>query len=366
MLAKLLSIAIASFFALLGCEFLLALLPGLQPLGVEKRIYCAGPEYKDSPGSIFYETQHEAEGWKLHVNNADGFRDVFDVGNVGMIVLGDSFTRGEVVNNGEHYTDLVDVWMPTVGVRAFGVGGWGTGDALMQYRKVAETPHERVVLGYFVGNDLTDNLKAGFRLDDGALVFPPEGASGPRPKSTPRSFGLRIRSFVQDNVRVYRLARHAYFLLVENNAQRAALTAGQDELLAIAERLLEYLREDVERRNARLLIVAIPSYNEFIGNAGSPAIEAQYALLSRLAAAHESVDWIDLRAAVAEQPLRKVYAADGHMARFGQYLVAEAIAQAVGVTAPPYREDGDMRITPNCKRATSYAKQLGAYGPQQR
>lgn len=350
--------------ALLLCELLLYLAPDLQPLGAERRMYCVGPEYKDAPGSLFFETQHEAEGWKLHINNAEGFRDIFDTGEVSVIALGDSFTRGALVNNGEHFTDLLDVWMPTTGVRAYGFGGWGTGDALVQYRNAFDIPHDLVLLGYYVGNDLTDNIKAGFRIEDGAVVFPPERSRIPVQSAEPIPLSLQIRGWLRENLRTYRVARHAYFLIAERGAQSSARTADLENLLELAEQLLEQLREDAERRGADLLIVAIPSYNEFVHRTVPAYITAQYDLLERLAETYDSIETVDLREAVAAQPLRDVYAADGHMARLGQYLIAAGAAQAMAVPVPPYNEDAVIRIRPDCALVDDYAERLGAYGPE--
>ncbi len=348
--------------AVLACEGFLYLMPGLQPLGTERRHHCVGPEFKDAPDSIFFETKHEAEGWKLHINNAEGFRDIFDTGEIGIVALGDSFTRGAAVNNGEHYPDLLDAWMPDTGVRAYGFGGWGTGDVLVQYRKAATFPHRQVVLGYYVGNDLTDNIKAGFRLEDGAIVFPPETTRIPPEIAKDRPLNVRVRAFLRDNSRVYRLVRH----VVLSSIGGGQTLAGEGELegmLGLAEALLEALRAEVEARGARLLIVAIPSFNEISLGRETPDLTAQYALLERISASHDSVDLVDLRPAVAAETVGEVFAADGHMARLGQYLIARGAAGALGVTAPPFEEDAELRIRPDCARVGPYVEELGAYGP---
>jgi hypothetical protein len=312
--------------------------------------------------AIFFERQHEAEQWKLHVNNDEGFRDLFDIGDPRILVVGDSFVRGSLVNNGEAFADLLDLWAPSTGVRAYALGGWGTGQELRAYRTLgAETPHDLVILAYYVGNDLTDNVKTGYRLeDDGAnakLAFDETAL-------TPPSAPARFRRF---------LFKHLLSLRVLQSAAMAGAGGDYfqkpaqdlDGLMAVARQLLDKFQEESAKNGAELLIVAIPDFNEFVSGKARAAAARQTAIIEDIAARHDHVFALVLRDAVAAAGPDRVYGRNNkHFNRYGQYLAAREIARFIGVDAPEFSADADVRIRPDCNRAQEYARQLNIYGPK--
>ncbi len=361
--AVILTVLTASIlFAALLIEITFRIFPTLQPMGIERSEFCKGEPFRDSPNSVFFESPHRADGWKLHVNNALGFRDVFDTGPVKVIVLGDSFTRGTATNNGEFYGDLLDLWTPETGIRTFGHGGWGTGDQLLQYRAIADTtPHELVVLGYYPGNDLTDNPKHGFSLQDGKILGP---LAPVRPAEVERvkSTGQRIRG-VLAKMEIYRFLKHYYYLLFERKPQQEEIERNSDALLKLSLALIEELTREVADNGAKLLVFSIPSRNELRIDDTPNFITAQYEMLEIVATKHDNVEWIDLRPVFAEYDPQKTFAVDGHLARFGHFLVADALADRMGITPSEFQQDDKFKIVPDCDRVDEYIQKLEVFGP---
>src|SRR5918995_1300705 len=108
---------LSSVVAISLIELLLVLQPGLQAENPpEAHIFCEGPPRNlrsdvvlgatEAPNSAYFERKTEADGWAVHIYNEAGFRDIFDTGGKHVIVLGDSFARGTLVNNDETFAYL--------------------------------------------------------------------------------------------------------------------------------------------------------------------------------------------------------------------------------------------------------------------
>jgi hypothetical protein len=172
--------------ALVAFELLLWARPELRAASPGPRfVFCEGateryqqdPTFRklEIPNSVYFE--HNGEQWSIHLNNGRGFRDVFDSGSRHAIILGDSFTRGTSLHDHQTIPYLLDLWTPDVAFHSFAIGGSGTADALRAYQAVAEDwDHPLVVLDYFLGNDLRNNLAGDveFEGDDAYEVRPGE------------------------------------------------------------------------------------------------------------------------------------------------------------------------------------------------
>jgi len=101
--------------------------------------------------------------------NAEGFRDrswdpVAADKTFRVLVLGDSFTFGMGVEQNETYTWLIEqklnLYTATTVINV-GVGGWGTAHeyALLRDEALARYHPNAILVGYFIGNDLGDNLR---------------------------------------------------------------------------------------------------------------------------------------------------------------------------------------------------------------
>lgn len=360
---------------LLLAEATLRLFPVLQPFSEIKRVVCSAVSasrapsakfgFTEPPNAVFFERQHAAEAWNFHATNADGFRDLFDTGEPRIAAFGDSFTRGSLVNNGETYADLVDAWTPSVGVRAYGLGGWGTGDALRALNAVAEPgKFDLVILAYYVGNDLTDNVKAGYSLSpDGAVVASDVDVLELQ-RAKAAKFSTKVKAFFFQHFQTVRLASVGSKALFGKNQYFDKGEGEFENLMSLGRTLLDEFQAAAARNGAKTLIVALPDYNEFRSDKARNAAARQYEMIRELSEDHDGVDMIDLRDAFIAADPEKLYGVkDKHLNRYGQYVMAREIAAKLGVSAPDYVVEQALRIRPDCAKADDYAKELKIYGP---
>lgn len=131
-------------------------------------IYCKGPTDRsefhsqygwiEHPNSQYLEKKSNKDNWSLHTYNDEGFRDTYNSGEENVIVLGDSFTRGSLVDDHSTYTHLLDRWTPHTTFRNYGTGGYGTAQELLVYQDYSKKfDHNLVILGYYF-NDPGDNV----------------------------------------------------------------------------------------------------------------------------------------------------------------------------------------------------------------
>lgn len=102
--------------------------------------------------------EHEAGGYLVRVNQ-HGFRSERDFergsrsGIRRILLFGDSFTAGDGVDNGERYSDLLEVLLPDLEVYNLAVAGTGTDQQYLVYREFGRAfAHDLVVIGVFLEN----------------------------------------------------------------------------------------------------------------------------------------------------------------------------------------------------------------------
>ncbi len=190
-------------------------------------------------------------------------------------------------------------------------------------------------------------------LKDGEVLKGP-----PRPEVRPEPSALKV--FLHDNSRAYR-----FFGEMRRRLRPAASAPDPEarrELVLLAEALLAQFAEETGRRRSALLIVVIPDVNEWASPEAREVADVQRALLEDLAKRRAHVHVLDLRPALEAGGVADAYGADGHLNRFGQYLVAKAVAASIGVDAPEFDPRADLEITPDCALADSYRARLGLAG----
>jgi lysophospholipase L1-like esterase len=105
--------------------------------------------------------------------NADGFRGPAAApGRRPVLILGDSFTLGYGVNDGEEFPALLRAALQPRGIPVInaGLGDSGNGRWLKFLHREGERIDPRLVVLQITGNDFHDNLREGlFSLRDGAL-----------------------------------------------------------------------------------------------------------------------------------------------------------------------------------------------------
>ena len=274
---------VASLFGVALIEAFLVLAPQYQAgEPIPKRIFCEGhpPEQRPSarygmigaPKSIYFRRESEADGWYLRAYNEEGFRDLMNTGDENIIVLGDSFIEGESVNNDETIPYLLDSWNPDLAFREFALGGWGTVHQYRAYQEIGKAiDHQLVVLGYYIGNDLSDNLNAAStsqnrdqRLvaeDVGSLLF---------------SLHVQLRALSRAYTFFYVNGRHAALALLGKATLEDSYVSDADVELGVdaTSLWLRNLSNAVDANGADLLIVTLPSWNELIGIKGEERLAA--------------------------------------------------------------------------------------------
>lgn len=361
-------LSVLGAFALLEC--LLAWRPELQAENPpEAYLFCEGearlePLDQSSfrtevPGSIYFERKTEADGWAVHFYNDDGFRDVLDIGAENVIVLGDSFTRGTLVNNNDTYPDLLDRWHPDVAFRNLGMGGFGTFSAAVAYRRFADRlPHRLVILGYFVGNDPLDNLASERRRLAGRDQGARAGSINGSPVATVHRALRRSRSYslVYMGSKKLLTAGHASLRLGPEETRQA---------LDLTEVALTELANDVAAHGADLLVAIIPYWNEFVDDHALAFADRQRRMIRAWSAHLPHVHVLDLKDRMPEGDIRAVYGkVDKHFSRYGYYLTAKAIYEWLnhdwpqgphGIRpAPDFEPEPKGIVSPDCADIPRY------------
>lgn len=377
MLRNLLLVVLSSTVAIALIELLLVLQPGLQAENPpEAYVFCEGPPRRlrphvvlgatEAPGSAYFERKTEADGWAVHIYNEAGFRDLFNTGSEHVIVLGDSFTRGTLVNNDETFAYLLDLWHPDVAFHNFGTGGYGTGDAYRLYRSVARPiDHDLVVLAYFVGNDLIENLR--FDPTRARANRRPPAASGDGQSGTAAQDAalLRLHVFLRTHSRAYSLVYTTLKKALHGAHPGVLMSApARAHALDVTRLILEDLIGEAASNGADLLIVILPYWNEFADPDASRFADLQRGLIGDLAGRYDHVHSLDLLDVIRRAgPEAAFGVVDKHFSRYGQYLTARAIhdwinrgwrrgPMAVG-QAPPFDPDRPP-VVPDCETLAGY------------
>lgn len=136
-----------------------------------------------------------AFGNKILNTNSLGLRGdreydrVTPAGTTRILVLGDSFTFGDEVNDSETFCHYLSEMLPDAEVMNFGMHGYGHDQMLLLYREVGRRYQPDVVVLAFVYSDIYRNLlrfrdyaKPRFVLEDGGLRL--DNSPVPTPEET--------------------------------------------------------------------------------------------------------------------------------------------------------------------------------------
>jgi hypothetical protein len=251
-----------------------------------------------------------------------------------ILVLGDSFTWGWGVGQGEVFTDLLQARLPaTVAVYNRGVIGFGTAqEYLLLERELAAAHYDTVVLMFFI-NDVVDNTdtKDGHRpyfdLVDGRLVAHKPSAA--------------LRTYPLDDVLQHSLA-YRFIALELGNLKRRFRGEAEDERsyhkpgavdfhdlpgYPIAARLLGEMNRLVREHGARFFLVYIPQRSEFELASPYPYPRAVHAMVEDIAQ-HEGMPLVDLTAPSREQTRagrELVFPVDAHWSAAGHQMAADVL-----------------------------------------
>lgn len=251
-----------------------------------------------------------------------------------VLVLGDSFTWGWGVAQGEVYTDHLQRRLPTTAIDNRGVNGFGTGQEYLLAQQELTARRYDVVLVQVFANDLGDNVddKGGRRplfALDGDLLLPPQGELRPLHGA--------VRRWLKDHSRTFLLIDFTTRALGGGNAATAPLrpVAGVAAPVdfrtvrggAITERLLRALAATATEHGARPVIVYAPHRLELQAAVAPVGVQAAHALAAE--AAHASgATYVDLTpplAAAAARGEPVIFPGDEHWTPHGHRVVADVL-----------------------------------------
>ena len=251
-------------------------------------------------------------------------------------LIGDSFTEGLHVADEDTVSRRLEALLGgEAEVLNFGVSSTGTAVQLMNYRaRVRAFRSDVVLLMFYVGNDIADNLQAlKRRMDPGMasispyLVLDSGGnlAENPQPGQRRRTsplVALASSSAIGQWVsRAYQVIR--VYLAFESEAaapDRASEEALLDEAWRVTEQVIERFFEEVRADGSRFALVIVPSDNT---DANRRAVERLTAIADR-----EPFPLLDLgahfrRSTNPEGP--DPFVCDGHWNANGHAAAAEAL-----------------------------------------
>ena len=250
---------------------------------------------------------HTVYGWRPYANvaregqmwgrdrpahtNSSGWRDAErqrsrspgDAGaDVRLAAIGDSFTFGVGVDDGERFSESIEADLSSVEVLNFGMNGYGTDQELEVLRhEVLDYQPDVVLCVTYLGNDLLDIThsirhrwpKPRYELQDGQLVLAPPEAS----------FLLRLRSATYIGEALALLRRRLGY--EQSQVQEAC-----DDPVALYLALVEEMASVTEGADATLVVVLVYE----------PDIDPAAASLVRAGLAERGVRVIDLESTFTE------------------------------------------------------------------
>lgn len=225
------------------------------------------------PDSVYLRQQNPNQERNLYRINPDGFRDTYNTGEKNVLVMGDSQTAGWIVNDNRTYPHLIDREAPNTSIHNFGVPGYGTEQELVAYSNVSQSyDHELVVVGYYLGNDMVDNVDTNprrpkFTIENGTLskVRGPINPNNSEADSKGRSGIDAVEKFLLDNTRTFSyLKPRIRSLLSQTGLESTDPPSGSERArqLRLTQALLDEFGTRAEANDATLLIMIIPERTE--------------------------------------------------------------------------------------------------------
>ena len=273
--------------------------------------------------------EHDADGWRLPqpAPPADPAQRI--------LVLGDSFTWGWGVSQGEVFTDHLQAALaPRVAVVNRGIIGFGTAQELLVLQHELQAHRYDIVVVMFFLNDLNDNVdgKDGHRpyfdLIDDQLI----------PRNQP---ALLQRNPVEELLKLHSRA-YLFFELEfglvkrmwsgENNDERGYRERPAVDFhtlpgYAVTARLLAEMRRLTLQHGARFFLVYIPQRSEFERDEGFPYVRSIHAMVDAIAR-EAQIPLIDLTApfrARTSAGESLVFRVDAHWTPAGHRLAADVL-----------------------------------------
>jgi len=349
---------------LLVCEMLLHVFPEFQvPVSDEQYLFCGAGHsrhqahplygYTEVPGNTYFERFSNVDPWNFVRVNAEGFRDSSPRTGQPVFVLGDSMTRGSLVEENETFTSLLDSWHPEYSFRNYGIGGYGQPNSIRIYEdKGGGVTHKLVVQAVSLGTDLEDNAERAVLAPDDSVDITVEPANAP---GNQPGLLLRTHFFLWKNSKLYQaLYSTALRPLFGNKDSRRNITNAME----VTKRLLIRLAADAKSNGADLLVVILPSWAEMDGRNEVFHPQKQRDMIKKVAAETTGVYVVDPTPRLRAEGASRTYGiVDKHLNPLGHFLVAEAIdkwlvndwpGRPQGISASSRQYVPQQPVTANC------------------
>jgi lysophospholipase L1-like esterase len=255
-----------------------------------------------------------------------------------ILVLGDSFTWGWGVSQGQVFTDLLQAALPgSVAVYNRSVPGFGTAqEYLVLQRELAARVYDAVVLMFYM-NDLSDNISS----KQGSRPYFELVAGGLRPRNQPALPVIHpVRQFLRDNSRTYAFVEVALERLKRRFSGEAndkpeyqtapAVDFHQVPGYAVTARLLREMQRLARQHGAQFMLVYIPQRSEFEIDVPFPYVRSIHAMVDDIAQ-NEGIPLLDLAGPFrrhAKSGEQLIYSIDAHWTPTAHRVAAAALLQS--------------------------------------
>lgn len=269
-----------------------------------------------------------------------------------VLFLGDSFTWGWGVGQGEVFTDVLQRRLgPSIAIVNRGVNGYGTAQEYLLLQRELERSSYHLVVLLFFQNDLTENLQRGryrpyFQLDGDRLTV--------HNLPAPLRLENRVKTFFKDHSRAF-LFLNTRGALLKARLKRSRATNGDRDVepggtqlpaevlqrgYELTRRLLLEMDTLVRRHGGRFVLVFIP-FPEDLPGKPPPPWSAELRRVVAGVCVSRGIPFIDLTEPFASHRggLRVAFAGDGHWNAAGHRLAAEVLLRSGLFERTPVHEE---------------------------
>ena len=270
--------------------------------------------------------RHTSEGYRVPGHSVRPFSDARRIA-----VLGDSFTWGWGVREGQLFTDgLQELLGPRFRVLNYGTNAYGTGQQLILMEELVRRHDFDEVVVMFYENDLRDNLdpkdgrRPWFRADGDRLVAMNTAISPPS-RAWLRSVQRSSRSLSWIRFQLNKSGERLRAWSSGTKPTRSRKRSPEPRSWAVQELLLRRMKELCRARGTELLLARIPTSDAF----DTPQTAAPDPLAD--IARSLGLSYLDLTHSLRLHGGQALYfAQDGHWNAEGHRVAAEALARNLG------------------------------------
>lgn len=195
-----------------------------------------------------------------------------------LVVLGDSYSFGDGVNDGEEYSAIMaNALSGKYNVTNLAVGGWGLTQNVRRYYEFGQLYSPTIVILQFCNNDLGDNVSYPVTvIEEGKFKF----VDSNHPTQWAKKY--LGKSFIQRS-QIYHLLRHSVYLYFaqehDEESARTRTENAEEGLIPINEQyyidLLHVFAADLHEKDTRLLVISVNGHLENAAHVKKEVLELE-------------------------------------------------------------------------------------------